>query len=241
MTRPPGRLCAPTRTPFFRTARRALDFGQTAGGVTGSLLPTGRELDVLDTELGPVEVSIVDVSNLTVFLPAGAVGMTGIELPDEYGDEQLAAIEAVKRAAAELIGIGSDGLIPVPSLVAEPADFTSYATGEVVPAGEFDLIARVVGGRPPVPHKAYPGTVGACTGVAACIPGTTVHRVRRQREDGEIRIGHMSGVMPVRARVSRSGEGWQVEEAVYYRTARRLAEGTAYVRTSAFSSGSGER
>jgi 2-methylaconitate cis-trans-isomerase PrpF len=120
-------------------------------------------------------------------------------------------------------------------------DFTSYATHKVVSAAEIDLIARVVGGRPAVPHKAYPGTVGACTGVAARIPGTTVHRVTRQPGEGEIRIGHMSGVMPVRARVSRSGKGWEVEEAVYYRTARRLAEGTAYLRTRALSAGTAER
>ena len=219
----------------------ALDFGETAGGVTGSLLPTGRELDVLDAAIGPVEVSIIDVSNLTVFFPAAAVGMSGTELPSEFTEEHLEAIEAVKQAAAKALGMGTDGLIPVPALVAEPADFTSYATGKVVSANEIDLIARVVGGRPAVPHKAYPGTVGACTGVAARIPGTTVHRVTRQPGEGEIRIGHMSGVMPVRARVGRSGEEWKVEEAVYYRTARRLAEGRAYIRTSALSSGPGER
>ncbi|MFQ5523770.1 MAG: PrpF domain-containing protein, partial [Acidimicrobiia bacterium] len=214
----------------------ALDFGQTAGGVTGALLPTGNELDVLDTEIGPVEVSIVDVSNLTVFIPASAVGMKGTELADEYSDEHLAAIETVKRAAAKLIGLGTDGLIPVPSLVAEPQDFTSYATEEVIFADQVDLLARVVGGRPAVPHKAYPGTVGVCTGVAARIPGTTVHRVTRAGAGREVRLGHMSGVMTVRAGVSRSEEEWQVEEAAYYRTARRLAEGTAYVRSRVLSS-----
>ncbi len=214
----------------------ALDFGQTAGGVTGALLPTGNELDLLHTEIGPVEVSIVDVSNLTVFIPAAAVGLKGTELPDQYSDEHLAAIETVKRAAADLIGLDRDGLIPVPALVAVAQDFTSYASGEVVFADEVDLLARVVGGRPAVPHKAYPGTVGACTGVAARIPGTVVHRVLRPDTGREIRLGHMSGVMTVRADVSRSGEGWQVEEAAYYRTARRLAEGTAFVRARVLSS-----
>ncbi len=79
-------------------------------------------------------------------------------------------------------------------------------------------------------HKAYPGTVAATTGVAALIRGTTVHDVARSGINHEVRIGHTSGIMPVRARVSRAGAAWQVDEATYYRTARRLAEGTAFIR-----------
>lgn len=208
----------------------ALDFSRTEGGVTGSLLPTGHELDVLDTAIGPVEATIVDVANLTVFFPAAAVGLSGSEMPGQFRPEHLAAIDAVKEAAAKQLGMATDGLIPVPALVSEPTSYASFATGDPIAPEHIDLVARVVGGRPPVPHKAYPGTVAACTGVAACIPGTTVHKVTQQEKEGEIRIGHMSGVMPVRARVGRAEAGWRVEEAVYHRTARRLAEGTAYVR-----------
>ena len=78
-------------------------------------------------------------------------------------------------------------------------------------------------------HKAYPGTVAACTAVAACIPGSTVAEVVR-RTDGLFRIGHTSGVMEVRARVVADGATWRVEQASYDRTARRLAEGSTFVR-----------
>ena len=216
----------------------ALDFGQTAGGVTGSLLPSGQVMDVLDSDIGPVEATILDVANLTVFFEAAAVGLSGTEMPDQFEAEHLAAISAVKKAAAKLLGIATDGLIPVPALVAAPTTYTSYATGETVAAADIDLVARVVGGRPPVPHKAYPGTLAACTGVAAIIPGTTVHKVTSEITNGSIRIGHTSGVMPVRARVESIESGWRVDEAVYHRTARRLAEGTAYVRNGAARSGS---
>jgi 2-methylaconitate cis-trans-isomerase PrpF len=208
----------------------ALDFGQTAGGITGRLLPTGNESDVLDTAIGPVEVTIVDLANLTVFFPAAAVDMAGTEGPEQFSDEHLGAVTAVKEAAAKLLGMPIDGLIPVPAVVSPPARYNSYGTGDPVAPDDIDLVARVVGGRPAVLHKAYPGTLAATTGVAACIPGTTVHEVTRQERSGEIRIGHTSGVMPVRARVDRDGDAWAVEEAVYYRTARRLAEGTAFVR-----------
>ena len=210
----------------------ALDFGQTAGGVTGSLLPSGHVMDVLETDIGPVEATILDVANLTVFFPATAVGLSGPEMPDQFDPEHLAAIAAVKEAAANLLGMTTDGLTPVPALVSPPTTYNSYATGDRVEAEWVDLVARVVGGRPPVPHKAYPGTLAACTGVAAVIPGTTVHGVANEVAEDSIRIGHTSGVMPVRARVERDGSDWRVDEAVYHRTARRLAEGTALVPTS---------
>ena len=211
----------------------SLDFGQTAGGITGSLLPSGSEMDVLDTAIGSVEATIVDLANLTVFFPAHAVRMAGTEGPEEFSDEHLGAVTAVKEAAAKLLGMPIDGLTPVPAIVSPPANYTSYATGDPVTPDDIDLVARVVGGRPAVLHKAYPGTLAATTGVAACIPGTTVHEVTRQEREGEIRIGHTSGVMPVRAAVGCDGGTWKVDEAVYYRTARRLAEGTAFIRHGA--------
>ncbi len=210
----------------------ALDFSQTAGGTTGALLPTGNEIDLIDTAIGPVNVTIVDLANLTVFLDAAAVGMDGTEGPDHVTEVHLGAVAAVKDAAARVLGIDTDGLIPVPAIVSPPARYTSYSTGSQISQSDIDLVARVVGGRPAVLHKAYPGTLAACTGVAACMPGTVVHRVTSQDRDGEIRIGHTSGVMPVRARVNRDGSEWRVDEAVYYRTARRLAEGTAFLRRS---------
>lgn len=215
----------------------ALDFGDTAGGITGALLPTGNPIDLLDTAIGPVEVTILDLANLTVFFEAAAVGMAGSEGPDQFDDARLDAINAVKEAAAKALDMATDGLTPVPALVAPPAPFVGFADKEPVSAEDMDLLARVVGGRPPVPHKAYPGTLAAGTGVAASLPGTVVHRVTRQRTPGEVRIGHMSGVMPVRAGVSGSDGSWRVEKAAYLRTARRLAVGTAFIRSSSIPSG----
>lgn len=211
----------------------SLDFGQTAGGITGSLFPTGSEADVLDTEIGPVRATIIDLANLSVFFPAAAVGLTGTERPGQMSADQFAAVDAVKAAAAKELGMEVDGLTPVPAFVAPPAPFIDYSTGRDVGADEIDLLARVIGGRPPVLHKAYPGTLAATTGVAAGIPGTTVHDAYAPTSDGMIRIGHTSGVMPVRARVHREADAWVVDEAVYHRTARRLAEGIAFLRTAA--------
>jgi len=210
----------------------ALDFSQTAGGITGSLFPTGNTLDRLDTAIGVVPVTIIDLANLTVFFNARDVGMVGTEGPHDITEDHLDAVAAVKTAAAALLAMEPDGLTPVPAIISLPASYVSFATNESVDAQDVDLVARVVGGRPPVLHKAYPGTLGACTGVAARIAGTTVHDVARVSDSDVIRIGHTSGVMPVSARVSIDGGTPRIEQAVYHRTARRIAEGTAFVQSN---------
>jgi len=208
----------------------ALDYSRTAGGITGSLFPTGGPEIVLATTIGPVAASIVDLANLCVFVAAEDVGMAGTEGPKDLTAEQLDAVAAVKTAAADVLGMAPDGLTPIPCLVAPPAGYVSFSSGENVDAASFDLLARVIGGRPPMLHKAYPGTAGACTAVAASIPGTTVHRVAARSREGALVIGHTSGTMRVGVKVHHDGDAWVVDHAAYDRTARRLAEGTAYVR-----------
>ncbi len=215
-------------------AEIVLDFTGTVGAATGSLLPTGRPRDLLPVPaLGrSMEATILDVANLCVFVAAEDVGMTGAEGPAEFTPAQLQALVAVKEAAARLVGLSPDGLVPLPVAVAPPASYRTIA-GETVAADRVHLLARMAGGRPPVLHKAYPGTAAACTAVAVMMQGTVPAAVARPvAADGAVVIGHPSGTMLARARV-RQGAEWVVEQAAYSRTARRLMEGYAFVRTSA--------
>ena len=142
---------------------------------------------------------------------------------------------AVKEAAARVLSLQIDGLVPLPVAVAAPTAYRAF-TGQEVAADEFHLLARLAGGRPPMLHKAFAGTAGACTAVAASIHGTIPHAVLpSQRETDLVVIGHPSGLMQTRARVS--GPPWVVERAGYSRTARRLMEGYAYVRTALLARG----
>ncbi len=204
-----------------------LDFSDTAGGTTGSLLPTGAVRDRLETEVGPVDATIVDLANLCVFVAASAVGMTGTEGPGEVDPSSLAAVEAVKTAAAKAAGVPGGGLVPVPVVVALPSPYRTYSGDEVTDA---DLCARVIGGRPPTLHKAYPGTVSATTAVAAALAGSVVAETVGGARSGILRIGHPGGIMEASARVDGGDGSWNVEEATYRRTARRIADGTVYVR-----------
>jgi 2-methylaconitate cis-trans-isomerase PrpF len=211
-----------------------LDYAETVGGATGRLLPTGNRDDMLDVPgHGAFRASIVDIGNLSVFFPAAALGLHGTEGPADLDLDRLSAFDAVKDAAARLLGLPEGGLVPVPVAVSPPADYMSYGTGEPVAAADVSLVARVVGGRPPAAHKAFPGTVGVTTAVAALIPGTAVFEAAvPPGRDEPVAIGHPSGVLPVWASVRAQGEGCLVEQAAYARTARRLAEGVAYVRRS---------
>lgn len=217
-------------------AEIVLDFTGTVGGATGSLLPTGRPRDHLHfPALGrSVEATIVDVANLCVFVAARDVGMDGTEGPAEFTPAHLEALIAVKEAAARLVGLPQDGLVPFPVAVAPPAASRTL-TGRTIEAGEVDLLVRMAGGRPPMLHKAFPGTGAACTAVAARIPGTIPAALAREvSEEEPIVLGHASGLMRTRARV-RGGPPWVVEQAGYSRTARRLMEGYGFVRAAVLS------
>ena len=208
-----------------------LDYSDTAGGATGALLPTGRAIDELRTPAGTVAASVVDIGNLCVFFSAADVGMSGTEGPAELTPDQLRRTLDVKTATAELLGLPSEGLVPIPVAIRTPAPYTCFGSDRVLSADEVDLVARVVGGRPPVMHKAFPGTAGVTTAVAARIPGSVVFAAARPRADGEaVSIGHPSGLVPVWVELHPGDDGWVVARAAYERTARRLAEGTSFVR-----------
>lgn len=216
-------------------AEIVLDYTGTVGAATGSLLPTGHPRDQLPVpRLGrQVEVSIVDVANLCVFVSAADVGMSGTEGPKEFSAAHLQALMAVKEAAAETVGVPPDGLVPLPVAVAPAVSYHTF-TGVDVQAEDVHFLARLAGGRPPMLHKAFPGTAGACTAVATVIDGTVPALISRPVRGDQIVIGHPSGVMHTRARV-RGGPPWEVQRAGYSRTARRLMEGYAFVRASVLS------
>jgi 2-methylaconitate cis-trans-isomerase PrpF len=207
-----------------------MDFAETAGAVTGKVLPTGRVRDrVTPKALGrSLEVSIVDVANPCVFIAAADLGLTGAELPAEMPERVLDALEEIRAEAAALAGIASY-LLPFQVIVGEPRDYRDYLTGRAISAREHDLHARLFVER--VMHKAYAGTGATCLGAAIRIEGSVAHAAcRRVAPETAIRIAHPSGSMPIVARASAAGGSWTVHEASFFRTARRLMDGWAYVR-----------
>ena len=208
-----------------------MDFSETVGAMTGSLLPTGSVKDQLFVPglERTIAVSIVDVANAAVFFHASEIGMRGSEGPEAFNEEVLGRFQAVQLAAAELSGISPEHGFPRPIAVAEPLSFRDFMTGELIDESEVDLLGRRVILPPPRLHKAFAATGAVCTAVAARLSGSIVNDVSRDPVDDLVRLGHPTGVFPVRARVVNG----EVKRASFSRTARRLMDGEVVLRLPA--------
>lgn len=223
-------------------AKIRLDFRETAGSVTGRLLPTGRVTDTLVLEGGrTLTVSYVDCANPFVFVRAADLGLTNAESVEEWSSHPTAlkVMEEIRCAAAEVLAIAKDRRtasaespgVPKVALVAPPRPFAALS-GKPVAAGEVHLLARMTSLQKP--HKAFATTGGVCLAVASRIPGSVVHEAipPALRDAETLQIGHPSGVMAVDVLVERAEAGFAVRRAAIGRTARRLMDGFAYVPAS---------
>jgi hypothetical protein len=202
-----------------RGARIALDFIDPGGAGTGRLLPSGAPRDVV----GGLEASMVDATNPVVFVRAKDLGLTGTERPEAIdADRALGArLEAVRVEAAERMGIPGSAAVPKVALVAPATAFTAL-DGTAHGPGAADVVARVISmGNC---HRAFALTSAMCLAVAARLDGTVVQECAASAE-GDVRLGHPSGILPIDASVIvRDGTAW-AERVTVYRTARRLMEG----------------
>lgn len=213
-----------------------LAFLSPGGAVTGRLLPTGNSVDGFMLPDGTtISASLVDAANPTVFVAANAVGLRGTETAAEIAAnvDAGARLEALRIAAALRGGIASSteeamttvSNLPLVAVISAPIDHA--IPGGSVAAGDVDVITRMISAGQP--HKATPLTGAMCLAVAAAIPGTIVQQIRRQELAGDLRIGHATGILPVAASV-RVADGIPfADEAVVYRTARRLMAGVVYI------------
>jgi len=220
-----------------------LDYSETAGAATGALLPTGQLSDELEVAgVGTVPVTLSDVANPVVYVLADDVGMDGTESPDEIDNntELNDRLERIRCQAAVAIGMVDDyekatlecSLFPLLTVVQRPMAYVAYGTGEKVGEDDVDVIVRMQALQQT--HKAYAGTGTANLGVTAMLPGTLVNRVTSERalESGTLRFGHPTGASLVEAGVEMTDGEWAVARVGYARTARRIMDGHAFVRTS---------
>ncbi|MBI4280256.1 MAG: hypothetical protein HY660_17530, partial [Armatimonadetes bacterium] len=219
-------------------ARIRLDYYDPGGALTGRLLPTGRVRDTVHVDgVGPVEISLVDASNIGCFFHPRALGLTGTELPEQVDADPvlLARIESIRAQAAVLCGLAATAeeatlrspANPKIAFVSPPTDYTTIK-GSRVRAPDVDLVGRIMSmGKA---HRAYALTGAIATSVAAAIEGTVANEVCRPGPaEREVRVGHPSGVIAIGAHVERRADGWHAVKVSNSRTARRLMEGHVYV------------
>jgi len=198
-----------------------LTFLDAMGAVTGKLLPTGNVVDVIDG----VEVSCVDMAMPVAIMAAEALGKTGKETPAELeADRELfARMEAIRRKAGALMGMGdvSKLVVPKPVLASRPRETGGIASRYFTPH---------------TCHRSHAATGALAVGTAAALTGSVASRYVDPAgfAGGALRIEHPAGAIPVSLELSGPPDRREVKRASLVRTARRIFEGSVLVPESAF-------
>ncbi|VCU71033.1 4-oxalomesaconate tautomerase [Pigmentiphaga humi] len=199
-----------------------LNFQSAIGSVTGKLLPTGRPLDVIDG----IEVSCVDVAMPMVLFSATQLGKTGHESAEELDADTalIARMEAIRRKAGELMGLGdvSGSVVPKIGLLAEPRHGGTISSRYFVPYSC---------------HRAHAVTGALCVASACAVPGTIAARLSglsAAPPQGVVSIEHPSGTIAIDLDVDLAGANPAIRRAALIRTARRLFEGNVLVPQAAW-------
>jgi 4-oxalomesaconate tautomerase len=191
-----------------------LRFADTAGSVTGALLPTGSVHDMIDG----IEVSCVDNGMPVVVARAADLGITGYESHEELAANAALRdrVQSLRLAAGKLMGLGdvSDTSVPKTTLVSAPRDGGTICTRTFVPTR---------------PHTAI-GVLGAVSAATALLlPGGAGAELADLPGPGRlIDVEHPTGHLLIDVELDTSRQLPQVRSAGVVRTARKLFDGTAF-------------
>jgi 4-oxalomesaconate tautomerase len=190
-----------------------LDFADTEGSATGSLLPTGHLRDEIDG----VEVTAIDNGMPVVVARAADLGLTGYEPYQDLAADQalLDRIQALRIQAGKLMGLGdvTSASVPKTTLVAAPRDGGTICTRTFIPVQ---------------PHTAI-GVLGAVSVVTAlAIPGAVGAELAARPDGVRYDVEHPTGHLAVEAEIGTSGEVPRVRRSGVVRTARKLFDGTVF-------------
>jgi 2-methylaconitate cis-trans-isomerase PrpF len=210
-----------------------LDFLSPGGASTGRLLPSEAVSQTLQVPgRGAVTASLVDAANACVFVAASELGLIGSESPDDLAGRPgiLKLLSDLRLAGSVAMGIAPTleaaaaiRMIPLIAIVSAPQD-TRTLDGQVIPAGDADLVVRMISNGQP--HRALPLTGALCTAVAMQVEDTVPSRLARPgRDAGALRIAMPSGVLTVAASVEHGALGWHAAHGSFFRTTRRLFDG----------------
>jgi 4-oxalomesaconate tautomerase len=192
-----------------------LAFAGTEGSATGRLLPTGQVREAIDG----IDVTCVDNGMPVVLATAESFGLTGYE-----PHEQLAAdvalldrVDAVRRKAGRLMGLGDTGNSSVPKtvLLAPARDGGQVCTRSFIPVR---------------PHTAI-GVLAAISVVTGLLlPGAVGHELTAGWPGDRIDVEHPTGHLLVNVVVDNSVTPPRIVRSGVVRTARKLFDGVAYPR-----------
>lgn len=190
-----------------------LNFSDIEGGKTGKVFPTGNKQDNIDG----LNVTCIDVAMPMVLFSAAELGLQGNESKAELDamPELIAKLEAVRRKAGEMMGMGdvSGSVIPKMGVLSAPC-------------GKGNITSRYF--VPDKCHASHAVTGAICVSAAANIPGTIAHGFYKDT-GSVVTIEHPSGFISVDMEYREEGNSYRFTKAALVRTARPLMQGFAYL------------
>lgn len=193
-----------------RHAAVPLLFQNIAGSMSGALLPTGTEMDVIDD----VHATLIDNGMPCVVMRAADFGLSGTETREEIEANSVLKqrIEAIRLKAGPMMNLGDVTKASVPKMTLVSA----ARNGGAISTRSF------------IPHRVH-----ASVGVLAAITVATATRLAggpaaemvAAPEDGRYLIEHPTGAMEVFLDIDAEG---QIKAAGTVRTARKLFDGQVY-------------
>ena len=187
-----------------------------AGSVSGSLLPTGQTIDVVDE----IEVTCIDNGMPVVVLRAADLGISGYESPEalDANEKLKQQIESIRLQLGPRMNLGD-------------------VTAKVVPKMCLISMPRAGGHintRTFIPHDCHTaiGVLGAVSVATACIlPGTVAAGIAVVPEGTrkQMSVEHPAGEFSVTLDLGGTAENPEVLKAGLLRTARLIMRGEVFV------------
>lgn len=195
-----------------------ISFLDMAGSIAGSLLPTGRVLDIVEG----VNVTCIDNGMPVVIMRAEDMGVTGYERPDELNNNQQlkTKLEKIRLEASKLMGLGDtkDKNYPKMCMISKP------------------VMGGAVNTRCFIPHVCHEaiGVLAAVSIATACALPDSIGQDITQMASGLIKnvsVEHPSGEFTME--ITLDGKN-NVISASLVRTARLLIAGEVMVPAALF-------
>lgn len=187
-----------------------LMFENTAGSMCGTLLPSGRAVNVIDG----IDCTLIDNGMPCIIMRAEDLGIQGYESREELdANETLKArIEAIRLQAGPMMNLGDvrEKTVPKMTLVSAPR------SGGVINTRSF------------IPHRCHAsvGVFAAVSVATACtLPGSPAASVAELPPGESHAVEHPSGAAEV---VLEQAEDGTVLRAGTLRTARKLFDGQVF-------------
>ena len=220
-----------------------LHFVDPGGSMTGKLLPTNNVTDIITVPgVGEINISIVDAANPMVFVRARDLGLSGNEIHEISNSVVFREkSEAIRSRAAVMLGFAKNPeeaseisqQVPKIAYVSQPQEYKTVSD-QIVQSNDIDITARMMSMGYFTPRFALTGAI--CLAGAAKIEGTVVNEMLIQNYNNlnEVRIGFPAGTMQIGVKMDKIQNNFQYQEALVFRTARRLMDGHVYVPEKCF-------